>query len=199
MLTETQRHYDLLIAEGNDPVLDPPALAAYMDGWDGPEFLRLLALTGTERILEIGIGTGRLALRVAPRCRHLTGIDLSSATLERAAQHLSHLPNVTLFHGDFVTLDIPAPFDVIYSSLTLLHIRNKAAAVCKMAELLSPGGRLVLSLDKGRASHLTFGERRLRVYPDAPEDIARLMEAAGLTIQSITEIERAWLIKAARE
>ena len=32
-------HYDALIAENNDPVLDPPALAAYMERWDGAPFM----------------------------------------------------------------------------------------------------------------------------------------------------------------
>ena len=46
------RHYDLLIDEGNDPVLDPPALAAYMDGWDGGLFIDALCLDGTQDVLD---------------------------------------------------------------------------------------------------------------------------------------------------
>ena len=46
-----QEHYDLLIEEGNDPVLDPPALAAYMDGWDGEILLDALELTSGCRVL----------------------------------------------------------------------------------------------------------------------------------------------------
>ena len=81
-------HYDALIAENNDPVLDPPTLAAYMERWDGAPFMELLSLDGTQSVLEPGVGTGRLARRVAPRCRHLTGIDLSPATVARARAHL---------------------------------------------------------------------------------------------------------------
>ncbi len=170
-----RRHYDLLIAEGNDSVLDPPELATYMDGWDGPELLRLLNLTGTENVLEICVGTGRLALRTAPLCVRFTGVDLSPDTLARAAQHLSHLPNVTLVCGDFLTCDFSQPFDVLYSSLTMLHIRDKSAAIAKMAKLLLPGGRAVLSLDKNRAPSLDYSSRSLTVYPDDPPDIARRM------------------------
>ncbi len=46
-------HYDALIAENNDPVLDPPALAAYMERWDGAPFLELLALDGTQSVPEL--------------------------------------------------------------------------------------------------------------------------------------------------
>lgn len=62
-------HYDALIAENNDPVQDPPALAAYMERWDGAPFMELLSLDGTQSVLEPGVGTGRLARRVAPRWR----------------------------------------------------------------------------------------------------------------------------------
>lgn len=58
-------HYDLLIDENNDPFRDPAQLKAYMDKWDGNEFISAMMLTGDESVLEIGVGTGRLAARVA--------------------------------------------------------------------------------------------------------------------------------------
>ncbi len=194
MLTDTRTHYELLIAEGNDPVLDPPELAAHMDGWDGAAFLGLLALTGTENVLEIGVGTGRLAVRILPHCRTFTGVDLSSATLRRAA---THLPGARLLCGDFLTMEVPGVFDVICSSLTMLHIQDKNAAIARMAALLAPGGRIILSLDKGRSPVLDYGSRQLIVYPDTPEDITRRLQQAGLTVTSLIGIENAWLIRAA--
>ena len=38
-------HYDLLIAENQDPVLDPPMLQSYMQKWDGPVFLSVSSNT----------------------------------------------------------------------------------------------------------------------------------------------------------
>ena len=61
-------HYDLLIDEGNDPFRDPPVLQEYMSRWDGERFIEALELTGNKRVLEVGIGTGRLAGKVAPLC-----------------------------------------------------------------------------------------------------------------------------------
>ena len=55
-------HYDSLIYEGNDPVLDSPELQAYMDKWDGRAFFDALDLSKSKSVLEIGIGTGRRAL-----------------------------------------------------------------------------------------------------------------------------------------
>ena len=73
---DVQTHYDLLIKENNDPFRDPPALRKYMESWDGQVFLDLLELNPSKKVLEIGVGTGRIAEKIAGCCRHLTGIDI---------------------------------------------------------------------------------------------------------------------------
>ena len=69
MIDEIREHYDLLIDEGNDPVLDPPELKEYMNGWDGDLFIDLMELAKNKTVLEIGCGTGRIAVKVAPKVR----------------------------------------------------------------------------------------------------------------------------------
>ena len=77
---DTLTHYDKLIEENNDPFRDPPELQEYMDKWDGQPFIDSMRLDSTKNVLEIGIGTGRLAARTAPLCRNLSGIDISPKT-----------------------------------------------------------------------------------------------------------------------
>ncbi|MBQ5821316.1 MAG: GrpB family protein, partial [Clostridia bacterium] len=74
---DTFKHYDLLIDEGNDPVCDPPQLQKYMDQWDGEAFFDMLHLSPNDTVLELGVGTGRLALKIAPKCKDFCGIDVS--------------------------------------------------------------------------------------------------------------------------
>lgn len=199
MINEIIRHYDLLIDEGNDPVHDPEPLQAYMDGWDGQLFLDALQLDGSQRVLEIGVGTGRLALRTAPLCGRLTGIDVSAKTLRRARENLSACLNVTLVEGDFLTWDCQAQYDVIYSSLTFMHIREKAAAITKVAGLLKKGGRVVLSLDKSQEHVLDYGTRRVTIYPDTPAEITACLRNAGLTVLPQQETEFAYILTAYKE
>ena len=187
------RHYDALIDEGNDPVQDPAPLRRYMDGWDGAPFLGALALSGEETVLEIGVGTGRLAVKIAPQCKAFYGIDLSPKTVGRAKEHLAGFPHVHLLWGDFLTYPFDRQFDVICSSLTFLHIKEKQAALSKVAALLTEGGRFVLSIDKNRSTVLSCGERELTVYPDTPEQIAALAAAEGLSVRSQEENERAYI------
>ena len=197
-MQDVQRHYDLLIDESNDPIHDPAELQAYMDQWDGNTFLQALALDGTQSVLEIGVGTGRLALRTAPLCRSYTGIDLSPKTITRAEENLTGFCNVTLLCGDFLTTTFADTYDVIYSSLTFMHIAQKEMAIAKIASLLVSGGQVVLSLDKSRDEFIDYGTRRIRVYPDDPKEIAARMESAGLTVLFTTETAFAHIIAAER-
>lgn len=197
-MNDVIRHYDLLIGEGNDPVHDPKPLRNYMDQWDGEPFLHLLALDGTQSVLEIGVGTGRLALRTAPKSSHFTGIDVSPKTIKRAGENLKGDAKVNLLCGDFLTADFSDSFDVIYSSLTFMHIAQKEAAIAKIFSLLASGGRVVLSLDKSRDEYIDYGTRRVQVFPDDPQKIAAYMTAAGLTNVLFTETELACIVAATK-
>ena len=95
------QHYDLLIEENNDPFRDPPVLQEYMSQWDGEQFLEAMELATNMNVLEIGIGTGRIAAKVAPRCAHLTGIDISPKTIERAKENLKEYTNISFICVNF--------------------------------------------------------------------------------------------------
>lgn len=151
-------HYDALVTEGNDPVYDPEPLRAYMEKWDGAVFMERLALDGTQRALEIGVGTGRLARQVAPRCRSFVGIDLSTKTIARARENLAAFSNVQLAEGDFLSKAFEETFDVILSSLTFMHIREKDAAFRKAYALLRPAGGSCSRLTKTRANGWNAGK-----------------------------------------
>lgn len=189
-----REHYDLLIAEENDPFRDPDSLRAYMDRWDGQPFLDALELTGNEVVLEIGVGTGRLAARVIPGCRLFWGIDLSPKTVARAGENLQPGDGVHLICGDFMECALPRKFDVIYSSLTLMHIFDKAAFIKKVSELLENSGRFVLSLDKNQETWIDMGTRKVQIYPDDPAVIAEYIRAVGMTLTSSWETEAAWVL-----
>ena len=80
-MKELIEHYDKLIDENNDPVHDTKFLKDYMDRWDGERFIESLQLNKSKSVLEIGVGTGRLALKTAPLCEAFFGIDISSKTI----------------------------------------------------------------------------------------------------------------------
>ena len=182
-------HYDKLIDENNDPTRDPKPLRDYMDKWDGEKFVESMKLNKNKYVLEIGVGTGRIAIKVAPLCRGFIGIDISPKTIARAKQNFFGFPKVELLCGDFLTHDFGIAFDVIYSSLTFMHIEDKQEAINKVATLLNAGGRFVLSIDKNLSTIIDTGISKILIYPDTPEKIERCIGCAGLKLKGQTETE----------
>ena len=179
----------MLTDEKNDPVHDPKSLQDYMDKWDGQAFIDKMALNKNKFVLEIGVGTGRLAVRVAPLCYQFCGIDISPKTLERAKENLSGQTNVELYCGNFLTLNISQSFDVIYSSLTFMHIEEMQKAISKVAALLKDGGKFVLSIDKNQEGFIDTGTRKIRIFPDTPEEIKTYISNSGLLLLEHYETE----------
>ena len=183
------KHYDILINEGNDPVHDPEPLKAYMDKWDGQVFIDKMQLSKDKTVLEIGVGTGRLAVRTVPLCKEFYGIDISSKTIKGAEKNLEQYRNVNLVCDDFMTHNFNVSFDVVYSSLAFMHIKDKQGAINKVQQLLNNDGLFLLSTDKNQDGFIDIGSNKIEVYPDVAEDIIECINNSGLTLIEHYETE----------
>ncbi len=187
-------HYDLLIDENHDPFRDPPVLQEYMNGWDGELFLESLELSRNKTVLEIGIGTGRVAVKVAPHCMRLTGIDISPKTIERAKENLKDYSNISYVCSDFNDYDFDEKFDIIYSSLTMMHFKNKEQVILKVATLLNDNGIFCLSIDKNQSEYIDMGTHKLKIYPDTLDNISFLINESSMNVARVFETDKAYII-----
>ncbi len=183
------KHYDALLSEGNDPVHDPEPLKDYMDKWDGQNFINKMDLDKAKSVLEIGVGTGRLAVRVAPFCRRFVGVDISEKTIEKAKENLKSNGNADLICEDFLNYEFREKYDVVYSSLTFMHIEEKQKAIDKVFSLLNNNGLFVLSIDKNQSCEIDAGFSKISVFPDKPEEIELYIEKAGFVLVEKYETE----------
>lgn len=194
IFVNVNEHYDKLIDENNDPVYDPEHLKEYMNRWDGQVFIDAMKLDKHKTVLEIGVGTGRLAVKTIPLCKEFFGIDISAKTIERAAQNLSQYKNVALICADFITYDFSTTFDVVYSSLTFMHIQAKQECVNKVYSLLKPKGYFILSIDKKQTEYIDYGDRKIKIYPDNPDNTKKYFTNSGLTLLDCIETEFAHIL-----
>ena len=190
------RHYDLLIAENNDPVRDPKPLKDYMDKWDGQVFIDKMKLDKDKSVLEIGVGTGRLAVKTAILCKDYCGIDISPKTIYRAKENLANYKNVKLICDNFLSHHFNSLYDVVFSSLTFMHIHEKQNAINKVACLLKYGGRFALSIDKSQEDFIDMGTRKITIFPDSPTEIKDCILNADLDLVECFDTELAHIFVA---
>lgn len=109
-----------------------------------------LAPQPTQRLLDIGCGTGRPALRIASRYGvHVTGITVSAHQLEQAQAAVRDedaADRVGFQHADAMRLPFSAEsFDAAWAIESLLHMSDQPAALTEAARVVRPGGRLVVA------------------------------------------------------
>jgi SAM-dependent methyltransferase len=122
-----------------------------------------------QRILDLGTGTGSVALSCAPRVAPhgcVTGVDISPEMLALARERASRAGLGNASFADGRAEAIPADRssqDTVLASLSLMYVIDRAAAAREIARVLKPGGRLVAAVWAG------------------PEraDIVRLQQIAG--------------------
>jgi 2-polyprenyl-3-methyl-5-hydroxy-6-metoxy-1,4-benzoquinol methylase len=93
------------------------------------------------RILEVGCGTGWLSAKLSEFGK-LTAIDIGKKIIEIAQVNY---PQIDFRSGDVETLDLPVKsFDVIVTSQVLTHVADQPVFVRRLAQLLKPGGFLLI-------------------------------------------------------
>jgi SAM-dependent methyltransferase len=122
-----------------------PPLAATM--------IRKAGLRAQDRVLDVGTGSGVVALAAAQRVAGagaVVGVDLSGGQLEvaRAKAHQAGLEDRVRFEqADAEALPFEnQSFDVVLSLFALLHFPAPEQALAEMFRVLRPGGRLVIGI-----------------------------------------------------
>ncbi len=135
--------------EGFDPaVLDPTV-----------DFLAELA--GDGAALELGIGTGRVAVPLAQRGVRVHGIDLSPAMVARLREK-PEAKEIGVTMGDFATTRAKGTFTLVYLVCnTIMNLTTQDAQVAcfrNVAAHLEPGGCFVIEVGLPDLQRLPFGE-----------------------------------------
>jgi ubiquinone/menaquinone biosynthesis C-methylase UbiE len=188
-IVTAKEHYDMLIDEGNDPYRDNEILKAYMSRWDGPKFFECLGTTKDKKILEVGVGTGRVAKKVLDMgYAHFTGIDLSEKTVNRAQENLGReFPDIELLVSNIEEFKRPNFYDIIYSVLTFLHIENQLKALTNIVDSLKVGGTVVLSISVHNGEWLDYG-RKIKIFPYETEFYTKYLEQLNCTVIDVIDL-----------
>lgn len=147
-----------------------------------PRFLALLAAEGLEalRVLDLGCGTGRLTLWLAPRVKHVSGLDRDPAAIQEARRLAGamRLSNVEFHEADVDREE----YDRWQPDLVTAHLCASDAIIERAGRALAPGQCLAMVAfhveqwkETGKGSRFAYDEARidraLRFHGFAPEVI----------------------------
>ena len=147
-------------------------------------------LTGDERALDAGAGTGALAFALGPLVREVVAVELVPELIARGRRNAPE--NVTFVEADIAHLPFErASFDLTGTLRTLHHVARPELVVAELTRLTRPGGTIVVIDQIGpndplAALELDRFERardpsHTRALPDV--DLRQLFEANNLVLR----------------
>lgn len=128
-----------------------------------PDVVRKLELKPTDTLLDIGCNCGEVTIPLSFLCDSVTGVD-GKEVVERLKERAPGINNIETITGDFMGVNIDKKFDciLIYSVLVYMDsYEEKARFIKKAAELLKPGGRLLVGDIINSSVQKRFGESQL--------------------------------------
>ena len=148
-------------------------------------------------ILDIGTGTGFLALLLAEMGYNVTGVDWAMAKIQKAKDKAAASKIYVNFEvQDAETLSFPDDtFDAVVSRHVIWTLSDPYAAAREWVRVTKPGGKVIVDIPR-MASHSGshhFGEeigKNLPFYNGAdPEKIEEMLKGAGLSKISTIMLE----------
>jgi trans-aconitate 2-methyltransferase len=183
------------------------------------EQLALLALEGTERVLDVGCGDGKITAEIAARLPRgsALGVDPSQDMIEFASSHFSPRlappahANLRFAVADVRRLPYRHEFDLVVSFNALHWVPEQEAALASLHAVLKPGGRALLRfVPQGQRKSLEDVIEEVRQRPrwakcfegfvkpyvhPTPEDYRLLALRCGFQVQRLDVKDKAWDFK----
>ena len=147
-----------------------------------------LPVTGQWQVLDAGCGTGLCAPMARPFAKHLTGVDLSSAMVAKAAERGGFDELVISEITAYLTRN-PARFDLIVSADTLIYFGELSTVLTRASHALRPSGWLAFTVEK-LADYTVANGYRLNAngrYGHSQDYIRKTLAATGFVTRSVNE------------
>lgn len=126
--------------------------------WDKKEMRRKLAgavaeaigkhnLEKVELALDFGCGTGLVSIPLSAKIPRIIALDSSVGMIEVLQSKINelHIPNIETMQAEITNGDLPEDFDLIFTSMTLHHIKDTDQVLRRFAQLLKPGGKVTIA------------------------------------------------------
>jgi len=137
---EMKRHQQAMWASFGPTALFTTPVAGHV--------VRFAGIVAGETVLDVGTGTGVLAISAARLGAKVNGLDLTPELIEQARENaaIARLPDIVWKQGDAEELPYPdGSFDVVVSQFGHMFAPRPEVVVAEMRRVLKPRGRVVFA------------------------------------------------------
>lgn len=144
-------------------------------------------LTEEMAILDLGCGTGLGAEFYQPFASHLTGVDVSSKMLEKAAEKKRY--NRLEVFNILQDWEFPEKFDLIYSSDVFVYFGNLDPIIRSAASYLTENGKLAFSVEELEDDTRSYRLDSSGRYAHSTPYIQACLSRYGLKVGKLTRAD----------
>lgn len=114
-----------------------------------PSVLDVIEACDRSKVLDVGCGCGFLTTRLAESAQQVTGIDISSKSIQLAKTNCRESNNIDFTEGaieDFRLEYVGNPFSLAVANMSLMAMLRLDAALGSLFRLIRPGGHLAFTI-----------------------------------------------------
>lgn len=157
---------------------------AYLNSFEKGQVLDLLGDVTGKKILDIGAGTGRLAIPLQKKGGEVTACDVSSEMLKVLARKNRHIETVV---GEAESLSFPDnSFDIVTAAFLIVHLKNPTRFFDEVYRVLKDGGVFLVTNVNQKDPPVVetkTGPIVIESFYHRPEEIREILEELAFSIE----------------
>jgi len=156
--------------------------SAYWDSFEKDRVLPLLGDLSGKKVLDVGAGTGRLAIRLAQKGAEITALDISEEMLGKIKNK-----KIEKVIGEAEYLSFKnESFDIVVATFLIVHLKDLKRFFDEVYRVLKPGGLfLVTNINQRKAPAVKTKEGLVEIesYYHKPEKVIEELENLAFVIE----------------
>ena len=144
--TEDRDHRETILDQFSRQAVPFAELPGHMD--EMQMLLELASVSNTSTVLDVACGPGLVACEFAMKAKHVTGIDITPAMIQKAKQlqKEKQLSNVIWDIGDVLPLSYGDNcFSIVMTRYSFHHFMDPEAVLTEMIRVCMPGGKVLVA------------------------------------------------------
>jgi ubiquinone/menaquinone biosynthesis C-methylase UbiE len=163
----------------------------YLNSFEQSKLLPLLGDCQDKKILDVGAGTGRLAVELAKKGALVTALDVSEAMLE-VLQRKNKKIETVIGDGERLPFEDNS-FDYIVAAFFIVHLKDPTRFFDEAYRVVKPDGKLIVTnINQKEAPEVETKQGTIKIdsYYHRPEKIREILESLAFGIEEVMVREK---------